>query len=49
MQRTDISTVMTFVNRTVGRGVPVRVAIARAARRYKMQPELIRAFYRSEH
>lgn len=47
-QRTEVSTVLRFVDRTVFHGVPVRVAITRAARRFKMQPELIRAFYRGE-
>lgn len=48
MQRVDIYTVLDFVDRTVARGVPVRVAISRAERRYNIERSLVRAFYRSQ-
>lgn len=48
-QRTEVSTVLRFVERTVSRGVPVRIAITRAARRYRMDAGLIRAFYRNSN
>ena len=45
--RADIYTVLDFVDRTVARGVPVRVAISRAEKKYGVQRSLVRAFYRS--
>lgn len=44
--KSDLDTVLRFVERTVRHGVPSRVAISRAGKRFKMNPNLIRAFYR---
>lgn len=46
-EKCDLATVLNFVQRTVAKGVPVRVAIARASKRYRMDRDLIRGFYRA--
>ncbi len=47
-ERTDMGTILRFLDRTVNRhGVPVRIAVKRAARRFKTDERLIRMFYRS--
>ena len=44
----DLTTVLAFVDRTVARGAPVRVALTRASKRYDVSRPIIRAAYRSE-
>jgi hypothetical protein len=42
----SLSKVLAFVGRTRGHGVPERVAIQRAARRFGIDREVLRAFLR---
>jgi hypothetical protein len=44
----DLSLVLTFVDRTVDRGVPTRVALTRAAKRFRLRRELVVAAYRCD-
>lgn len=44
----DLAVVLFFVDRTVARGVPTRIAITRASKRYRVDRELVLAAYRSE-
>ena len=46
-EKCDLAHVLSFVDRTVSKGVPVRVAIARASKRFRMDRNLIRGFYRA--
>ena len=46
-EKCDLRTVLAFVDRAVSKGLPVRVAIARASKRYRMDRNLIRGFYRA--
>ena len=48
-EKCDLQTVLRFVDRTVAKGVPVRVAIARASKRFRMDRNLIRGFYRAPY
>ena len=43
----NVNEVLDFVSRTVEHGVPVRIAIRRAAVRYGVEPGLVRAFWRT--
>jgi len=43
----NVTEVLDFVSRTVGHGVPERIAISRAAKRYSLDAGLIRSFVRS--
>lgn len=43
----DLALVLLFVDRTVERGVPTRIALSRAAKRYQLDRELVLAAYRS--
>lgn len=40
----SLTEVMDFVTRTNGRGVPMRIAIDRATKRYGVQRDLVKAF-----
>lgn len=44
----DLTTVLAFVDRTVARGAPVRVALTRAANRFDVSRPVLRAAYRTE-
>lgn len=44
----DLNTVLAFVSRTVDRGAPTRVAISRAAKRYRIHRSLVVAACRSQ-
>jgi len=46
-EKCDLATVLHFVDRAVDKGVPVRVAIQRASKRFRMDRNLIRGFYRA--
>lgn len=46
-EKCDLQTVLRFVDRAVAKGVPVRIAIIRASKRYRMDRNLIRGFYRA--
>lgn len=43
----DLALVLSFVDRTVLRGVPTRIAITRAAKHYRLDRALVRSAYRS--
>ena len=43
-----IGTVLSFIERTCNHGVPLRVALMRAQRRYGVDRGIIREFLRSE-
>lgn len=43
----DLADVLAFVDSTIGHGVPTRVAITRASKRYRLERELVLAAYRS--
>lgn len=44
----DLSIVLLFVDRTVERGVPTRIALTRAAKRFQLDRDLVVAAYRSQ-
>lgn len=46
-EKRDIATILRFVERTVAHGTPVRVALQRAERRFKVNRAVLRDFYRS--
>lgn len=41
--------VLAYLHRTMDRGVPLRVALLRAERRYGVNRNFIRSFLRSDH
>ena len=47
-EKRDVATILRFVERTVQHGVPVRVALQRAEKRFGMNRSLIRSFYRGD-
>lgn len=46
-QKNDLATVVAFVDRTVKHGVPIRVALTRGSRRFGVDRDLLRMFYRT--
>lgn len=43
----DLAAVLQFVDRTVERGVPTRIAVTRAAKRFHLDRELVLAAHRA--
>lgn len=49
MDYVDLALVLAFVDRTVARGAPVRVAISRAAKHYSLPRDWVLAAYRTSN